>query len=75
MAEVAAGVLHNVGNVLSSVTASAAHLSEQLRASNGAQLASLLSTLREYAHDLPAFLASDPAGQTCRRSCWRWPNS
>lgn len=31
MAEVAAGVLHNVGNVLSSVTASVAHLTELLR--------------------------------------------
>jgi len=32
MAEVAAGVLHNVGNVLSSVTASVAHLTDRLRA-------------------------------------------
>ena len=31
MAEVAAGVLHNVGNVLSSVTASVAHLTDRLR--------------------------------------------
>ena len=35
MAEVAAGVLHNVGNVLSSVTASVAHLTERLRGSSG----------------------------------------
>ncbi|HEY8922807.1 MAG TPA: PAS domain S-box protein [Polyangia bacterium] len=31
MAEVAAGVLHNVGNVLTSVTASVAHLTDRLR--------------------------------------------
>ena len=36
MAEVAAGVLHNVGNVLSSVTASVAHLTERLRGPSGA---------------------------------------
>ncbi|HEX2657108.1 MAG TPA: PAS domain S-box protein, partial [Polyangia bacterium] len=35
MAEVAAGVLHNVGNVLSSVTASVAHLTERLRGPSG----------------------------------------
>jgi PAS domain S-box-containing protein len=63
MAEVASGVLHNVGNVLSSVTASTAHLSEQLRASNGWQLPSVLETLREHAGDLPDFLATDPRGR------------
>ena len=63
MAEVASGVLHNVGNVLASVTASANHLSEQLRASNGADLESVLATLREHSSDLSAFLASDPRGR------------
>lgn len=63
MAEVAAGVLHNVGNVLTSVTTSAGHLAEQLRTSNAAQLASVLATLRAHASDLPDFLASDPRGR------------
>ncbi len=35
MAEVAAGVLHNVGNVLSSVTVSVAHLTERFRGQGG----------------------------------------
>lgn len=45
MAEVAAGVLHNVGNVLSSVTVSVAHLTERFRGQGAAGDASVARDL------------------------------
>ncbi|HEY4185172.1 MAG TPA: PAS domain S-box protein [Polyangia bacterium] len=45
MAEVAAGVLHNVGNVLSSVTVSVAHLTERLKGQAGGEDASVTRDL------------------------------
>jgi PAS domain S-box-containing protein len=60
MAEVATGVLHNVGNVLTSINVTANLLSDRLRDSKMASLAKVASLLRENANDLPGFFAKDP---------------
>ncbi|NOS72110.1 MAG: PAS domain S-box protein [Verrucomicrobia bacterium] len=63
MAEVATGVLHNVGNVLNSVNVAATCVADKLRKSKAANLAKLAALLREHEHDLGAFLTSDPKGR------------
>ncbi|HTA21213.1 MAG TPA: ATP-binding protein, partial [Polyangia bacterium] len=65
MAEVAASVLHNVGNVLNSVNVSTALLAERLRGSRVGNLARAVELLRDHGArgDLPAFLTVDPEGQ------------
>jgi signal transduction histidine kinase len=63
MAEVATGVLHNVGNVLTSVNVSASLLRERFKNSHAAQLAKVCSLLKAHSQDLPGFLSSDPKGQ------------
>lgn len=63
MAEVATGVLHNVGNVLNSVNVSATLVCDRVRQSKTASLAKIAALLREHAMDLGDFLANDPKGQ------------
>jgi len=63
MAEVATGVLHNVGNVLNSVNVSAMLIVDRLSKSRITHLANVSGLLREHAGDLGAFLTSDPKGQ------------
>ena len=63
MAEVATSVLHNVGNVLNSVSVSAEVVAGKLRQSKAGGLKAVAALLREHAHDLPAFLAHDPRGK------------
>jgi signal transduction histidine kinase len=63
MAEVATGVLHNVGNVLNSVNVSATIVADQLRDSRITQLSSLAHLLHENQERLPEFLTTDPRGQ------------
>jgi PAS domain S-box-containing protein len=63
MAEVATGVLHNVGNVLNSVNVSASLLLEGLRQSKAPALARTVALLREHQDHLAEFLSSDPKGQ------------
>ncbi|MFH1498722.1 MAG: PAS domain-containing protein [Verrucomicrobiota bacterium] len=63
MAEVATGVLHNVGNVLNNVTVSAALVADALQASRVVNLAKAGDLLAEHAGDLPAFLTTDPRGR------------
>ena len=60
MAEVAAGVLHNVGNVLNSVNVSANLVSDRLHRSRTPGLAKAVALLREQEADLPGFFAKDP---------------
>ena len=62
MAEIATGVLHNVGNVLNSVNVSANLLSDQVRKSPVADLGRVVALLREQGANLGAFFASDPRG-------------
>ncbi|MBB3210075.1 signal transduction histidine kinase [Rhodopirellula rubra] len=63
MAEVATGVLHNVGNVLNSVNISCEMLGKVLRNSRTQSLAKLSNLLNEHRDDLPSFVASEPAGK------------
>jgi len=52
MAEVAAGVLHNVGNVLHSVTESVAHLNERLRTQGASADPSVARDLESLGHSV-----------------------
>jgi signal transduction histidine kinase len=63
MAEVASGVLHNVGNVLNSVNVSATLVANQIRESRLTNLIALTDLLEEHSGNLPDFLSSDPKGQ------------
>jgi signal transduction histidine kinase len=63
MAEMATGVLHNVGNVLNSVNVSARLLSDQLKQSAITHLAKANALLQDHAGDLAAFLTTDERGQ------------
>lgn len=62
-AEVATGVLHNVGNVLNSLNISASVIAAGLRQSKTDSLAKLTQLLHEHAHDLGSFLSTDPKGR------------
>lgn len=63
MAEVATGVLHNVGNVLNSVNVSATVISEKLKQSKLPGLAKAMDMIAEHSDDLPGFLSADPQGK------------
>jgi PAS domain S-box-containing protein len=63
MAEMANGILHNVGNTLNSVNVSAGLVSQRLRKLRMSGVARASALLCEHAHDLPAFFTRDPRGQ------------
>ncbi|HVU33763.1 MAG TPA: PAS domain S-box protein [Opitutaceae bacterium] len=63
MAEVATGVLHNVGNALNSVNVSTSVVLEQVRASRAAYVAKAAGMLQEHTANLAEFLTVDPKGQ------------
>src|SRR5664280_393755 len=63
MAEVATGVLHNVGNVLNSVSVSATLVGDRLRASNIADLRQATAMLLGQNGRLAEFLTTDPKGK------------
>jgi PAS domain S-box-containing protein len=62
MAEVATGVLHNVGNVLNSMNVSASVTQDILRQSKTASLIRIAGLLGEHSNDLAAFLTTHPQG-------------
>ena len=62
MAEVAASVLHNVGNVLNSVNASSTVICEKINNSKLASLENLSALLNEHKNDLDKFLKEDARG-------------
>jgi ligand-binding sensor domain-containing protein/signal transduction histidine kinase len=62
MAEVATGVLHNVGNVLNSVNTSAGVLSEHLRSSKVGGVARVSEMLEEHKDDLGNYFAQEGRG-------------
>ena len=62
-AEVATGVLHNIGNVLNSLNISASVIAAGLHQAKTDSLAKLTQLLREHRDDLGAFLANDPRGR------------
>ncbi|HEY0477846.1 MAG TPA: ATP-binding protein [Kofleriaceae bacterium] len=59
MAEVATGVLHNVGNVLNSLNVSVAMISEQVKSSRISGLTRSLEMVDSYPGGLPAFLGTE----------------
>jgi signal transduction histidine kinase len=59
MAEVATGVLHNLGNVLTSVNVSAGLLQQKLRHTPSSGLDQVAALLSQHDHDLAAYLSSD----------------
>ena len=63
MAEVATGVLHNVGNVLNSVNVSSTLIRSKLRSSELTTLIQLGGLMRQHEADLTAFLTDDPKGK------------
>lgn len=63
MAEVATGVLHNVGNVLNSVNVSATVVVEKLRQSEVASLARVGEMITAHQEDLGHFLTADERGK------------
>jgi signal transduction histidine kinase len=63
MAEVATGVLHNVGNVLNSVNVSAALLNERVRQFRVESVGKAAALLHQHHDDLGTFLSQDPKGR------------
>ncbi len=63
MAEIAIGVLHNVGNVLNSVNVSATLIADQVRQTEAGNLAKLAVMFDQHQTDLAAFLTTDPRGR------------
>jgi len=63
MAEVATGVLHNVGNVLNSVNVSSTLIANTLRMFRVASLAKIAALLGEHEQDLATFMTTDPRGK------------
>jgi len=63
MAEVAIGVLHNVGNVLNSMNVSASLIEAKVRDSRLKNLLKVTAMLDEHAGDLGAYLSTDEKGK------------
>ncbi len=63
MAEIATGVLHNVGNVLNSVNVSASLCADRTKTSKLPGLAKAIGLLQEHQVDLAAFLTHDEKGR------------
>jgi PAS domain S-box-containing protein len=63
MAEVATGVLHNVGNVLNSVNVSSTLICDQVRNSRAARLRDVVLLLNKNSADLGEFITNDPKGK------------
>ncbi len=70
MAEIATGVLHNVGNVLNSINVSASVAAERLRSSRLSGLSKIATLFQEHKSDLAVFLADgDKAHQISDYVC------
>src|SRR6185437_753002 len=63
MAEIATGVLHNVGNVLNSVNIGATVIGTRLREFRTDNLTAAVNMLQEHADHLAHFVEADPKGQ------------
>ena len=63
MAEVATGVLHNVGNVLNSVNVSATLVADLVRRSKAPNLGKVRDLLDQHRADLGRYLTEDPKGR------------
>ena len=63
MSEVASNILHNIGNVLTSLGTSGSMLTERLRSSRVEALGKVAALLEERQRDLGTFIASDERGR------------
>jgi signal transduction histidine kinase len=63
MAEIATGVLHNVGNVLNSVNVSTSLVAGKVRESRVDNLVAAIGMMEQHANELPEFLENDPKGK------------
>jgi PAS domain S-box-containing protein len=63
MAEVATGVLHNVGNVLNSVNVSATLVTDQIRHSKAVNISKIAAMFDEHRSDIGEFLTKDSRGR------------
>lgn len=63
MAEVASGVLHNVGNVLNSVNVSVSVIREQVRKTKSCNLSRVVSMLEENKNNMACFIGADEKGK------------
>ncbi len=63
MAEIATGVLHNVGNVLNSINVSATIVSDRMRQSKIADFTRATQLMQSHASDLGPFITADPKGK------------
>lgn len=63
MAEIATGVLHNVGNVLNSVNVAATLVHDRLKQSKVSALGKVVQLLSEHEPRLAVFLTEDPKGR------------
>ena len=63
MAEVASGMLHNVGNVLNSVNVSAVLINELRKKSKSKKLKPVVELLKQHQDDIADYLSSDEQGK------------
>jgi len=63
MAEVATGVLHNVGNVLNSVSVTAESIQKRVRNSKISYLADVVELLNEHSEELGTFMTAEERGK------------
>jgi len=63
MSEVATGVLHNVGNVLNSVSVTAESIQKRVRNSKISYLADVVALLNEHAGELGSFMTAEERGK------------
>lgn len=63
MAEVATGVLHNVGNVLNSVSVTAESIQKRVRNSKISYLSDVVNLLEEHSDKLGAFMTNEERGK------------
>ncbi len=63
MADISKGVVHSMGNVLTSVNVSAHFIAEELRHTGVGDLRLLIDELRNHQHDIGSYLTEDPNGR------------
>ena len=64
MADIATGVLHNVGNILNSVNTSSTLINEKIKDSKVNNFVQANGVLREHIDDLERFVTENPKGKT-----------
>ena len=63
MAEIATGILHNVGNILNSVKVSSQLLKEKIKSSKVNNLQKVLSLMEEHSDNIGEFITTDEKGK------------